>query len=200
MRRIATLICTAAGLGLALAGAPALAAPAPAAASGSAAQGGERVNTIIVYGNDPCPASAGDEITVCARKAESERFRIPAPLRETPSSHSEAWNERVLAYETVGRTGTNSCSPVGPGGSLGCTQKLIDAAYAEKKEATDVNFTKMIQEERARRAAKVDAEAAATQARVEQAEQAYEARQRAAQDPVAPPPSPTTAPTATPKP
>lgn len=151
------------------------------------AGGGERVNTIIVYGSDPCPASAGDEITVCARKAEAERFRIPAPLREIPSARSEAWNQRVVAYEMVGRTGTNSCSPVGPGGALGCTQRLIDAAYAEKKGASDVNFAKMIAEERAKRAGTTDADAAATQARVEQAEKDYEARQRAAQDAAAAP-------------
>ena len=166
----ATLVLGASSLG---------AAPALAQETG----GNERVNTVIVYGNDPCPQSSGDEITVCARKAEEERYRIPAPLRETPSTRSEAWSQRVLAYETVGRTGTNSCSPVGPGGVNGCTQKLIDAAYAEKKGASDVQFSKMIAEERAKRAATVDADAAATQARVEQAEKDYEARQRQEQDP-----------------
>ncbi len=141
----------------------------------------DKVNTVIVYGDDPCPASAGDEITVCARKAEAERYRIPAPLRQAPSEKSEAWNEKVLAYETVGRTGTQSCSPVGPGGALGCTQKLIDAAYAEKAQAGDVGFSALIAEERAKRAATVEAEAAETQARVEQAEKDYEARERARQ-------------------
>ena len=171
----ATLLLTpAAALGLLAS--PAFAQEAPAA-------GNERVNTVIVYGDDPCPVSSDTEITVCARKSESERYRIPAPLRETPSSKSEAWSQRVLAYETVGRTGTNSCSPVGPGGVNGCTQKLIDAAYAEKRGATDVQFSRMIAEERAKRAATVDADAAQTQAQVEQAEKDYEARQRAAQDP-----------------
>jgi len=94
-----------------LAAAPlALAAiPAPASAQDLTAPGGERVNTIIIYGDDPCPAAQGEEITVCARKPEAERYRIPAPLREPSSTRSEAWNEKVLAYETVGRTGTNSC-------------------------------------------------------------------------------------------
>jgi len=154
----------------------------PAAAQDLTDPSGERVNALIIYGNDQCPAGQGDEITVCARKPESERYRIPAPLRETQSTRVEAWNEKVLAYETVGRTGTNSCSPVGPGGSLGCTQKLIDRAYAEKKQETDVGFTQMIQDERARRAATLDASAAATQARVEQAEKDYEARERARQE------------------
>ena len=170
-------------------------APAPAQAQDLTAPGGERVNAIIVYGNDPCPAGQGDEITVCARKPESERYRIPAPLRETPSTRVEAWNEKVLAYETVGRTGTNSCSPVGPGGSLGCTQKLIDRAYAEKRESTDVGFTQMIQDERARRAGTVDASASATQARVEQAEKDYEARERARQEAAASQPAGTGDPT-----
>ena len=170
----ATLLLTpAAALGLLAS--PAFAQEAPAA-------GNERVNTVIVYGDDPCPVSSDTEITVCARKSESERYRIPAPLRETPSSKSEAWSQRVLAYETVGRTGTNSCSPVGPGGVNGCTQKLIDAAYAEKRGATDVQFSRMIAEERAKRAATVDADAAQTQAQVEQAEKDYEARQRKEQE------------------
>jgi hypothetical protein len=170
--RATTLITLAAALGSAV---PAFAQDAPAA-------GGERVNTIIVYGNDPCPASQGDEITVCARKAEGERYRIPSLLRETPSTRSESWNQRVLAYETVGRAGTNSCSPVGPGGVNGCTQKLIDTAYAEKKQETDVGFSDLIAAERAKRAATVDAESAATQSRVEQAEKDYAARETAREE------------------
>jgi hypothetical protein len=151
---------------------------------------GEKVNTVIVYGDDPCPASAGNEITVCARKAESERFRIPEVLREENSTRSEAWTSRVLAYETVGAAGTRSCSPVGPGGSTGCTQKMIDAAYAEKKQETEPGFAKLIEQERVKRAATVDAESAATQARVEQAEKEYEARERARQEAAATAPKP----------
>lgn len=147
----------------------------------SAQEAGEKVNQLIVYGDDSCPASKDDEITVCARKDESERFRIPAPLRESSGDlqKNEAWNNKVLAYETVGAFGTKSCSPVGPGGSLGCTQKLIDNAFAEKREASDVRFSDLIQAEREKRLATIDAEAAATQSRVEQAEKEYEARQRA---------------------
>lgn len=145
----------------------------------SAQEPGERVNQLIVYGDDPCPASKDGEITVCARKDEGERFRIPAPLRESGSlQQNEAWNNKVLAYETVGAFGTRSCSPVGPGGALGCTEKLINNAFAEKRESTDVRFSDLIQAEREKRLATIDQEAAATQARVEQAEKEYEARQR----------------------
>jgi hypothetical protein len=164
---------------LALSALPLAFAVAPVA---SAQDAGEKVNQLIVYGNDPCPVSQGSEITVCARKSESERFRIPEPLRETGNlQKNEAWNNKVLAYETVGATGIRSCSPVGPGGSLGCTQKLIDNAYAEKRESSDVRFSDLIQAEREKRLSTIDAEAADTQGRVEQAEKEYEARQRGQQ-------------------
>lgn len=140
---------------------------------------GERVNQLIIYGDDPCPPSTDGEITVCARKSESERFRIPAPLRESGDlQKNEAWNNKVLAYETVGNTGTQSCSPVGAGGWTGCANKLIGNAYAEKRESTDVRFSELIQAERERRLSTIDKDAAATQARVEEAERRYEARQR----------------------
>lgn len=139
----------------------------------------ERVNQLIIYGDDPCPQSSDAEITVCARKDEAERFRIPEPLRESTSPQNEAWSNRVVAYETVGRAGTLSCSPTGPGGSTGCLQQIIDTAYAERRASSDVRFSQLIAEERERRLATVDADAAETQARVEDAERDYEARQRA---------------------
>lgn len=156
-------------------------APASAQDTGqdTPSAGNERVNALIVYGNDPCPQSQGDEITVCARKDEAERYRIPKDLRETPSTTSEAWASRVRAYERVGKTGTQSCSAVGAGAWTGCAAKLINDAYAEKQAGEDVQFGKAIAEARAAREQGTDAEAAATQARVEQAEKDYEARQRA---------------------
>lgn len=190
-------------IALAFASLALLGAPAAAAQEAPASTQGEKVNQLIVYGDDPCPASQGDEITVCARKAESERFRIPAPLRESGNlQKNEAWNNKVLAYETVGRTGTQSCSPVGAGGWTGCSNKLIANAYAEKRESSDVRFSDLIQAEREKRLSTIDNEAAATQSRVEQAEREYEARQRAQsgdaaadEAPAAPPASlPTTRP------
>jgi hypothetical protein len=96
---------------LLFAAAPALAQDAPE----------PKVNQLIVYGNDECPVSADDTITVCARKAEVERFRIPQILRQSSSPQNEAWNNKVLAYERVSKTGTMSCSPVGAGGWTGCS-------------------------------------------------------------------------------
>ena len=148
-------------------------AATPAAAQDSAPDG-EKVNQLIVYGDDPCPeASNSGEITVCARKPEEERFRIPAPLRGVDSPTAEAWSSRVEAYETVGSFGTLSCSPVGPGGSLGCTQQLIDKAYAERENGSDVKFSELIAAERQKRLSTIDEQAAADQERVEEAERIY---------------------------
>jgi len=152
---------------------------APAQAQGE----DEKVNQLIVYGDDLCPQSTENEITVCARKEEAERFRIPEPLRESFSPQNDAWNNRVIAYETVGATGTLSCSPVGGAGFTGCLGKLIDRSYSEKRQNPNIRFSELIAEERARRLASIDKDAADAQARVEQIEREYEAKQRALQDP-----------------
>jgi hypothetical protein len=141
--------------------------------SASAQDSGETINALIVYGDDPCPVSTSDQITVCARKDEAERYRIPEILRGSASPQNEAWNNKVLAYETVFDSGTLSCSPTGPGGFTGCTQNLIDQAYAEKRTDASVRFAQLIEEERARRLATIDAEASAAQADVEAAEKQY---------------------------
>lgn len=174
-------------------------APLPAAAQ---ADPGEKVNQLIIYGDDPCPASNDGAITVCARKDEAERFRIPAPLRENPNAvANQGWTQRVKAYETVGAFGTNSCSPVGAGGATGCMAQLINSAYAEKKQGSDVQFGKLIEAERAKRTQTIDADTAAEQARVEVLEKEYEAklkREREGEPAVTPGTGSATAPLAAP--
>lgn len=166
-------------LALSAAVAGVLLAASPACAQ-SGSGGGDKMNLVIIYGNDECPPSKSDEITVCARKDESERYRIPAPFRNAPSTNNEAWTNRVLAYESVGSTGTQSCSPVGAGGWTGCANKFISNGMAEKKATSDVQFSKLIDAEREKRLSKIDAEAAKTQSDVEDAEKAYDARRQAA--------------------
>jgi hypothetical protein len=103
--------------------------------SGPALAQDTRVNEIIVYGTDPCPRSTDDEIVVCARKPEGERYRIPERLRQGGSLQSrQAWAARAKQFEIVGRTGINSCSPVGPSGFTGCTEQLIKQAFTEREE------------------------------------------------------------------
>jgi len=117
-------------LGAAAVGLAGLALPvAPALAQNT------KVSEIIVYGTDPCPRSTDDEIVVCARKPETERFRIPEALRQGGSLQSrQAWAARAKQFETVGRTGVNSCSPVGPGGWTGCTEQVINQAFNDREE------------------------------------------------------------------
>lgn len=171
-----------------------LAAARPAAAQEA---NEPKVNLVIVFGEDKCPESDVDTITVCARKDEGERYRIPEPLRENLSPQNESWNQKVRAYETLTKTGTQSCSPVGAGGWTGCSGKLINEAYAEKKINPDIRAAQLIAEERARRLANVDADAAETQAAVEQQEERMIARRKLEQqasgqapEPEAPPAPP----------
>src|SRR5689334_21039121 len=79
----------------------------------------ERISRVIIYGNDVCPRGAGgEEIVVCARKPETERYRIPKELRDQPSTDpaNTSWANKAESLEYVGRTGIQSCSTVGPGG------------------------------------------------------------------------------------
>ena len=165
--------------------------PAPASAQDSA---GDKVNTLIIYGDDKCPESAADQITVCARLAEDERYRIPQNLRQSSSPQNEAWANKVLSYESVGNFGPLSCSPVGLGGELGCTAQMIQQAYAEKNNGQDVRFAQLIAAARDERLSTIDAEAADTQARVEQLEKQYMdriAREQASDGSAAPAPAST---------
>ena len=123
-----------------LLGSAALVATTPVQAQQASGGDGTRIAEIIVYGTDPCPRSTDDEVVVCARKPESERFRIPERLRQGGSLQSrQAWAARARSFETVGRTGTNSCSAVGPGGQTGCLQKIIDQARAEVEDEAATN-------------------------------------------------------------
>ena len=76
---------------LPLAATAALAGALAAVSTPAVAQDTDRISEIIVYGNDPCPRSTDSEVVVCARKPESERYRIPEryregePLRVTPA-------------------------------------------------------------------------------------------------------------------
>lgn len=155
--------------------APLLAA-LPAQAQSAAEE--PKVNLVIVYGEDKCPESSADMITVCARKNEGERYRIPEPLRESVSPQNESWTNRVQAYETVNASGTMSCSPVGAGGWTGCSGKLIDKAYAEKRSDPGIRAGELIAAERAKRLSTIDADAAETQADVEQQEEQILARRK----------------------
>jgi hypothetical protein len=123
-----------AGLSLAALAAVIALAPAPAAAQGVQQ---ERVRRLVVYGRDSCPrAKSPDEIVVCARRPETERYRIPKELRDSASENdpdSTSWASRAEALEYVGRTGIQSCSTVGPGGVSGCWNEMVRAWRRDRR-------------------------------------------------------------------
>ncbi len=93
------------------------------------------IRRITVYGRDPCPRSTDEEAVVCARRPEGERYRVPPALRELPEDAERSWAERAESLEMVGRTGTQSCSTLGPGGFTGCWDEMIRQARRERQEA-----------------------------------------------------------------
>jgi hypothetical protein len=110
--------------------------PAPAMA-----QQGGNVAEVIVYGNDPCPRSTDDQVVVCARRPEADRYRIPERLRPSGTrQQTEAWAKKARVLETVGSTGINSCSPVGPGGYTGCLTQVIREAREQRQQSNSDNI------------------------------------------------------------
>lgn len=115
-----------------------------------------RVNQLIIYGDDACPRSTEDQITVCARRPESDRFRIPENLRTAEDPESNSWTNRAIELSYVGRTGTDSCSPTGAGGFTGCLNQLVTAARAERAGRDEVNWNRLIDEARQERLGRID--------------------------------------------
>jgi hypothetical protein len=112
-----------------------LAGAAPAADPAVAQSGaGQRISRVVVYGRDPCPRGVGEEIVICARRPSTERYRIPEALRDDTADDPESisWAARSESLEYAGRTGTQSCSTVGPGGFTGCWAEMMRAARSER--------------------------------------------------------------------
>lgn len=121
-----------------LAALPAALLAAPAAALEAPSPESPRI-TIPVFGDDPCPRSSGDEIIVCARLPEGERYRLPKRFRgrkAAESAASQSWASRATSLETASRAGRpNSCSPVGSNGFTGCYSQLLRQWSEERRQA-----------------------------------------------------------------
>jgi hypothetical protein len=106
--------------------------PAPASAQE------EKVRRLVVYGSDPCPRAAeADEIIVCARRPETERYRIPRELRDSGTKddpESLSWAARAESLEYVGRSGIESCSTVGSAGVSGCWNEMVRAWRRDRRQ------------------------------------------------------------------
>ena len=106
-------------------------------ASPGLAEPPERESTLVVYGDDPCPKSEGDEIVVCHRRPEGERYRIPRKFRDPPrkDTASAAWSQQWQQMEDAARfTRPNSCSVVGSGGQTGCLNAMLRLWWLERRQ------------------------------------------------------------------
>jgi len=145
--------------------------PAPEAAAAAQSAGEPRVNQLIIYGEDPCPAGTNEEIIVCARLPEDDRFRIPPSLRSNPNDPAnQSWANRAIELSYVGRTGTGSCSTVGGSGFTGCFNQMVTQARAERAGRDEVNWNQLIEQARRERMRRIDEEEA-EEAEIEQTPQ-----------------------------
>ncbi len=96
----------------------------------------KRVITTTVFGADPCPPAKGDEIVVCGRLPENERYRIPKKLRENRKARVEQnWASRNATLDDLARAERpNSCSVVGLGGQTGCSAAML-RQWADERRA-----------------------------------------------------------------
>jgi hypothetical protein len=102
--------------------------PAPALAQANQAD-------VVVYGSDPCPRSTESNIVVCVHRPETERYRLPKSMQMQGSRQErQSWANKSRALTTIGNTGINSCSAVGPGGHTGCLIQDIQQARRESTE------------------------------------------------------------------
>ena len=96
----------------------------------------QRSAELVVYGSDPCPKADGEEIVVCHRRPENERYRIPKSLRDKrrTDTASMAWGQQFQQMEDMTRfTRPNSCSVVGTGGQTGCLQANLRQWWLERR-------------------------------------------------------------------
>jgi len=96
----------------------------------------ERATNLIVYGNDPCPRSTSDEIVVCARRPEEERYRIPKELRNVEKDTlARPWADRLQGLEDASRYALPGyCSPVGANSQAGCWESMIRQWQAARRQ------------------------------------------------------------------
>ena len=97
----------------------------------------QRVRSVTVTGNQPCPKSTAEEVIVCSRAGEDEQFRIPTQFRELPHpAANNSWVNRAALIDQVSREASglpNTCSVVGSGGQTGCAMQQLKRYSAEKR-------------------------------------------------------------------
>jgi hypothetical protein len=102
----------------------------PPAADADTSQPRQRL--VTVFGTEECPKpTSPDEVVVCARLPDSEIYRIPERLRRADNNRVSPFqaNRALLLGDATGGAGGSigSCSAVGSGGMIGCSQRQVDA-------------------------------------------------------------------------
>ncbi len=93
---------------------------------------------VVVFGTEPCPRATDDSIVICRRLPESLRYRMPEAYRPTGTfQERNSWANKAREVANVGATGTNNCSPVGPGGHTGCLIQEIQQARRSQQQTAD---------------------------------------------------------------
>jgi hypothetical protein len=95
----------------------------------------ERISFLVAIGDEKCREPEGDEIVVCANVPENERYRIPIALRKKEQVLTDrSWTSAVETLDTFAADlRPNSCSVNGTGGFTGCTQKMLQQWFAERR-------------------------------------------------------------------
>lgn len=102
-----------------------------------------RQRYVTVFGNDECPKPGPDEVIVCARLPDEQRFRIPAQVRTSTNRVSPFETNRslLLGDRTTNGGGAGSaigsCSAIGPSGHVGCTLNQVDAWAKDRTDRAD---------------------------------------------------------------
>lgn len=176
MRRLLPLLAPVAVLAATALFTPALAQPGkegPSPVGPSGPVDTEKVKLVYVYGEDPCPVQGtDDEIVICAKMPEQERYRIPKELRGDPfAPQNQSWAQRAKSLETVGASGINSCSTAGAGGFTGCFAKLAREAKEERKTLLgSATWKDAVAKEREKRLGTIDADSEKIEAEAKAAE------------------------------
>lgn len=95
----------------------------------------ERISFLVAFGEEKCREPVGDEIVVCANVPENDRYRIPLALRKKERVVTDrSWSSAVEALDSFASDlRPNSCSVNGSYGFTGCTQKLLQTWFAERR-------------------------------------------------------------------
>jgi hypothetical protein len=101
----------------------------------------ERISFLVAFGEEKCREPVGDEIVVCAMMPENERYRIPAALRQKETVITDrSWSSAVETLDSFASDlRPNSCSVNGSGGFTGCTRKLLEQWFAERRGKLQAN-------------------------------------------------------------